>query len=668
MSINVRQATNTNDPTGFTIPGLLTPMLCGSLLVVGVNSVGSPGADPGTINSIISDKGDVFLNISGYFTQLLGPDPSSETTRSSVWACLSSQSGATRIDISTNLALGVSFSFWEVTSSLGAFAVDDIQGVVVDTSGYPIVGPSLASSGNALYVSVLSASLYNLIPTNFPPWAANDIGPHTLSGWLVGTGTQQMIAGNALAIADAYSGAGVAFKEIVAAFPDLSRSPTALDFSGSGSQNVGVSNLGGGTLDFTASVDKPWASVLPTSGTAPATLTVTVNQSLAPAPQPLLNGDFETGTLAGWASNFPVGGVAPSATAAHPESGDYSAVMGVPSDPEQVNGGYTVSQDFDVAPGAVLSLWYWLYSDFKGWPDNQRIEIRDTSDVLLHTLLFTWDDIESWTHITYNLSAYAGQTIRLWMNVHSDGSHSSHGATLMYVDNITVLPAATAVYANLTVTGDDCVTQNSPALVPISLTASSVDATLSSVVASPTTALAGTVSTVKVTLLSSSGIPVPGKAVSLSGTGAATIGPASGVSDSNGIVTFAVSSTAVELDVFTATDSTDSVVLTQTAAVQFTGYVSNLTVFSPQGPCISNAHIYVLNNRTGIVPSPKDAENPVQWSLAPIFDSSGSPLAQPVLSNGLGMASYYASQGLVTVVVCNQATVMLVLPDQRIPQ
>ena len=41
-------------------------------------------------------------------------------------------------------------------------------------------------------------------------------------------------------------------------------------------QPVTVSNTGGGTLSFKASDDQPWLSVSPASGTAPATLSVSV--------------------------------------------------------------------------------------------------------------------------------------------------------------------------------------------------------------------------------------------------------------------------------------------------------------------------------------------------------------------------------------------------------
>jgi outer membrane protein assembly factor BamB len=62
--------------------------------------------------------------------------------------------------------------------------------------------------------------------------------------------------------------------------PVLGLSPKSLSFSATAggsnpnSQSVAVSNQGVGTLSFTATSNAPWLSVSPTSGTAPATLTV----------------------------------------------------------------------------------------------------------------------------------------------------------------------------------------------------------------------------------------------------------------------------------------------------------------------------------------------------------------------------------------------------------
>jgi hypothetical protein len=73
------------------------------------------------------------------------------------------------------------------------------------------------------------------------------------------------------------------------AIPHIGPSPAALSFSGiaggtsPASQTLSIHNTGTGALDFTASAAAPWFTLSPGTGTAPASLTVTVNSAgLAP--------------------------------------------------------------------------------------------------------------------------------------------------------------------------------------------------------------------------------------------------------------------------------------------------------------------------------------------------------------------------------------------------
>ncbi len=119
--------------------------------------------------------------------------------------------------------------------------------------------------------------------------------------------------------------------------------------------------------------------------------------------------------------------------------------------------------------------------------------------------------------------------------------------------------------------------------VPITQTASVdfvsavTDAGTSTVEASPDKIAAdgAAESIVTVTLRNSLGMPLPGKLVSLantSGPGTPTINPAesgSDTSDADGVATFVVTSDTIGTEEFTATDTTDAVVVTQTASVEF---------------------------------------------------------------------------------------------------
>jgi len=103
----------------------------------------------------------------------------------------------------------------------------------------------------------------------------------------------------------------------------------------------------------------------------------------------------------------------------------------------------------------------------------------------------------------------------------------------------------------------------------------------SSVVASPTTAPADgtTTATITVNLFDGDGDPVAGKVVTLAASGGSSkVTVVSGTSDTKGSATFAVSDSTAESVTYTATDTTDKVVLTGvTAVVSFTAVTTTPT-------------------------------------------------------------------------------------------
>src|SRR5439155_1724846 len=107
----------------------------------------------------------------------------------------------------------------------------------------------------------------------------------------------------------------------------------------------------------------------------------------------------------------------------------------------------------------------------------------------------------------------------------------------------------------------------------VNFIAGAVSATASTVSASPASVAAdgSTTSTITVTLKDANNHPVSGKTVTLTtGSGRSPISAASGPSNASGVVTFTVKDTKAETVTYTATDTTDSVTIAQTAAVTFT--------------------------------------------------------------------------------------------------
>jgi hypothetical protein len=110
------------------------------------------------------------------------------------------------------------------------------------------------------------------------------------------------------------------------------------------------------------------------------------------------------------------------------------------------------------------------------------------------------------------------------------------------------------------------------------------DAGVSTVGASRSSVVADGIvtSTITVTLKDAAGLPVQGDDVTLantSGPQAAVIDPMTAVTtDANGVATFTVRSSTPGTEVFTATDTTDSLVITQTASVQFVDSATPFTI------------------------------------------------------------------------------------------
>ena len=147
----------------------------------------------------------------------------------------------------------------------------------------------------------------------------------------------------------------------------------------------------------------------------------------------------------------------------------------------------------------------------------------------------------------------------------SGSSNASGVVTFTVKDTV----AETTTYTATDTTDSVTITQTAT----VTFTAGPVNAGKSTVSAIPTSVVAdGTsTSTITVTLRDANNNPVSGKTVTLSqGGGSSTISAASGPSNASGVVTFTVKDTTVESVTYTATDTNDSVTVTQTATVTFT--------------------------------------------------------------------------------------------------
>jgi len=151
------------------------------------------------------------------------------------------------------------------------------------------------------------------------------------------------------------------------------------------------------------------------------------------------NGGFEDG-LTSWTA----AGIAPPSThttGAH--GGGGSAALGVVSGAEPL-GDSTLSQTITVPAGSsTLSFWYWpattdtICTGADCVYDWQEAQIRDTAGATLASVFKLNSDAQAWTEVTVDTSVYAGQSIVLWFNVHSDGADPADD-TWMYLDDVSL--------------------------------------------------------------------------------------------------------------------------------------------------------------------------------------------------------------------------------------
>lgn len=151
------------------------------------------------------------------------------------------------------------------------------------------------------------------------------------------------------------------------------------------------------------------------AGTSPAGTSAPVTPG--PGQVAFANGGFEAG-LAGWQT----GGAAPTVDTTTFHGGAQSAKLG-----NQYSSDSNVSQPVSVPSTGTttLSLWYATHAGDSCTTsctyDWFEVQVRSATGTVLKQV-YKANTTAGWTNLTADLSAYAGQTVTLYINQHNDGS------------------------------------------------------------------------------------------------------------------------------------------------------------------------------------------------------------------------------------------------------
>ncbi|MFH5878538.1 fibronectin type III domain-containing protein [Arthrobacter sp. NA-172] len=174
-------------------------------------------------------------------------------------------------------------------------------------------------------------------------------------------------------------------------------------------------------------------------GTSPASASSAPVTPTGTTTSTITNGGFESG-LTSWIT----GGVRAPVTSNVAHTGTGSALLGLASGAEPL-GDSSLSQTITVPATGTTTLSFWYQPHSAEDPcsgaacqyDWMEAQVRSTSGTVLSSLLKLCNDNGTWTQLTADLTAYKGQTITLWFNVHLDGS-SPADDTWMYLDDVTL--------------------------------------------------------------------------------------------------------------------------------------------------------------------------------------------------------------------------------------
>jgi len=146
----------------------------------------------------------------------------------------------------------------------------------------------------------------------------------------------------------------------------------------------------------------------------------------------VVDGGFESGGFRSWRQ---CGNVNASITNARAHTGTFTEKSG--SSAGEPFGDEGVCQAVTIPAGARLTFWVYQYStETDTTYAYQEAQLFDASGTTVKQLYQTVGTTSGWEQRTYDLAAYAGQTLYLYFGVHGDGYTGAY--TIQFVDDVTL--------------------------------------------------------------------------------------------------------------------------------------------------------------------------------------------------------------------------------------
>jgi cell division septation protein DedD len=137
----------------------------------------------------------------------------------------------------------------------------------------------------------------------------------------------------------------------------------------------------------------------------------------------VVNGGFETGSLSGWTSVGGTTGAPKITTAAH--TGSYAAFMGTTKAPE-VSGFVGLEQSVTVPAAGTLAFYVRGESDDTQTYAFEEVDLRNASGTVVDVCYKGLLDTTTWQAESCDVSAYAGQTLTLFLGISGNGYSSTY--------------------------------------------------------------------------------------------------------------------------------------------------------------------------------------------------------------------------------------------------